>query len=237
MSAARRTRSAVPRWHWGEEVGPLAALVARGGILAIPTESSYGLAVDPGSRRGVDAVFAVKRRSADQPLPVVVAGPEHLERLGVDWPSPASGGLERLWPAALSLLLPTHDPLPAAAESGRLAVRVPDHDGLRALLGSLGLGLTATSANRSGTPPVLDPAELEPLLAGRDAIIVDAGALPGGPPSTLVEVAAGVVAVRRRGRVGIETLRRAAAGLEVRAAETFSAATVEIPVEEPAGGP
>lgn len=224
----------VPRWRPGDEIAPLAAHVASGGILAIPTESSYGLAVDPLNERAVTAIFALKGRSGAKPLPVVIAGSAQLARLGVDWPLAASGGMESLWPAALSLLLPTRGEVAAAAGSGRLAVRVPDHESLRRLLGELGIGLTATSANLAGDEPILDPAELEPLLAGGDSMpkpmIVDGGILAGGPPSTLVEVGGGVVTVRRRGRVGMDALRDAAAGLEVRC-QDFPPAPVEAPVD------
>ena len=61
-------------------------------------------------------------------------------------------------------------------------MRVPDHERLRELLAALGHGLTATSANRSGEPPILDPAGVAELLAGEDAVVVDGGALPAGPP-------------------------------------------------------
>ena len=68
---------------------------------------------------------------------------------------------------------------------------MPDHAGLRGLLAALGHGLTATSANRSGGEPILDPAEVAELLAGEDAVVVDGGILPGGPPSTLVAIEGG----------------------------------------------
>ena len=228
----RGRETVVPRWRWGDEIAPLAEHVLGGGILAIPTESSYGLAVDPLNERAVAAVFSLKGRSGAKPLPVVVAGPEQLGRLGVDWPV-AAGGVERLWPAALSLLLPTRGAVAAAAGSGRLAVRVPGHGGLRRLLGELGIGLTATSANLAGTEPILDPAALEALVVGGDGDamvrIVDDGVLAGGPPSTLVEVSDGVVTIRRSGRVGVDALRSAAAGLEVRVEDLSP--TVETPVE------
>lgn len=234
----RGRQTAVPRWRWGDEIAPLAEHVLGGGILAIPTESSYGLAVDPLNERAVAAVFALKGRSGAKPLPVVIAGPEQLGRLGVDWPV-AAGGVESLWPAALSLLLPTRSAVAAAAGSGRLAVRVPGHEGLRRLLGELGIGLTATSANLAGAEPVLDPAALDALVvaggSGDDGdamatvMIVDDGVLAGGPPSTLVEASAGVVTIRRPGRVGLDALRAAATGLEVRIEDLSPA--VKTPVE------
>ena len=174
------------RWHFGEDPGPLREVLARGGILAIPTESSYGLAADPRNPVGVEAIFAAKGRAGSQPLPVVIAGVEQLAELGIEAGSAALASAARYWPAPLSILLRIAMPLPAAAGSGSLAVRVPAHSELRSLLDILG-PLTATSANHSGAPPILEPDEAVALLAGTDAVLVDGGVLPGGPPSTLVE--------------------------------------------------
>lgn len=189
MSAA----GAVAVWRFGEPVEPLAAVVARGGVLAIPTESSYGLAVDPWNPEGVARVYRIKQRGAGQPLPVVVADAGQLAGLGIDADAPilgASSGsalrlLGRLWPAPLTAVLPVARPLPASAGRPSLAVRVPAHEGLRRLLAALG-PLTATSANPSGGPPALDPGAAAALLAGEDAVVIDGGRLPGGPPSTVV---------------------------------------------------
>ena len=178
--------SGPPIWRFGEPVAPLRACLDRGGLLAIPTESSYGLGADPGNPEGVAAVYRLKGREAGKPLPVVVVSREQLAHLGID---PDLSILEWIsvgWPGPLSVLLPLDRPLPAAAGGGSLAVRIPGHPELRGLLAAVG-PLTATSANRSGGEPILDPAELPALLAGADAVVVDGGVLPGGPPSTLVE--------------------------------------------------
>jgi L-threonylcarbamoyladenylate synthase len=180
------TASTARRWRFGEPPAPLARLVRRGGILAVPTESSYGLGVDPSSPVGVAAVYRVKSRDAHKPLPVVIADLAQLVPLGIDPDSPVVRRLAALWPAALACVLPTSLPLPAAAGGGTLAVRIPAHADLRALLAGLGLPLTATSANLSGEAPVVDPTTAAALLAGEDAAVVDGGRLPGGPPSTLI---------------------------------------------------
>lgn len=201
----------VRRWRFGDPLAPLHDAMARGGVLAVPTESSYGLAVDPRDAAGVAAVYRLKARDAGKPLPVVVAGVDRLPLLGVDPEAPEVRRLAAVWPAALTAVLPRSagsPALPAAAGGATVAVRVPDHAGLRRLLAELG-PLTATSANPSGGTPVTDPAELETLLSGADAVIVDDGVLPGGAPSTLVRFAAdGTVEVLRRGRVDPEVLER-----------------------------
>jgi L-threonylcarbamoyladenylate synthase len=200
-----------PLWRPGEPVEPLRELLRRGGVLAIPTGSSYGLGADPRNRIGVEAIYRIKGREPRKALPVVVAGPEQLADLGIDPGLSILIPLSACWPGPLTVVLPVARPLPATAGEGALAVRVPGHDGLRRLLGELGHGLTATSANRSGEAPVLDPAGAAALLAGEDAVVVDGGVLPGGPPSTLVAIEEGGPVVLRTGRFPVDRLREALA--------------------------
>lgn len=168
---------------WRAEVD---SRVARGSILAIPTESSYGLGVDPRNAAGVAAVYRVKSREAAKPLPVVIADLDQLPLLGIDAAEPRLRSLAGLWPAPLSCLFPTRSTLPASAGASTLAVRIPAHPGLRALLSRLGRPLTATSANLAGEPPMLEAGEVAELLADQDALVLDGGQLAGGPPSTLI---------------------------------------------------
>jgi L-threonylcarbamoyladenylate synthase len=194
-------------WHPGDPVAPLRALLARGGVLAIPTESSYGLGVDPRNPVGVEAVYRIKGRERGKALPVVVADLEQLADLGIDPDLPILEPLLACWPGPLTVLLPLARPLPAAAGELTLAVRIPGHDGLRRLLAELGHGLTATSANRSGGAPVLDPEAAAELLAGEEAVVVDGGILPGGLPSTLVAIEEAGPVVLRSGSFPVERLR------------------------------
>lgn len=197
-----------PRWRWGDTTQPLVALLDRGGVLAIPTESSYGLAVSPRSQKGVDAVYRIKRRPTSKALLVVGARVGDLAPLGIDEQSPIIRFGQAHWPAPLtviSTLRADASPLPATGGLPSLAVRIPAHDQLRGLLASIG-PVTATSANLAGQPPILAPAALDALLAGHDAMIVDDGALAGGPPSTLVREDAGRLEILRRGALELDAL-------------------------------
>jgi L-threonylcarbamoyladenylate synthase len=208
-----------PRWQFGEPLAPLAALLARGGVLAIPTESSYGLGVLPTSEQGLEAVYRIKRRERGKALPVVIAARDQLAGLGIAADLPILDRLSAFWPGPLTVVLPLAGGVAAgaprvaaAAGSGSLAVRIPGHLRLLGLLAQLGHGLTATSANLSGGEPILDPEEAAELLAGEAAMVVDGGVLPGGLPSTLViPVAAadgcGAVKVLRAGRLPVARLR------------------------------
>lgn len=209
----RPDASAVPRFRPGDPIEPIRALVEAGGVLAIPTESSYGLAVDPSNAEGIDLVYRLKGRDAARALPLVAADRSQIAALGadvgpLDHPEIAPW-IERFWPGPLTVVLPLGPAgreLPARAPDGTVAVRVPGHEGLRRLLVGIGRPLTATSANRSGEPPMLDPDGAARLLAGLPegrAAVVDGGVLPGGPPSTLVRLRGGRVEVLRRGAVDL----------------------------------
>ena len=206
-------------WSWGDPVEPLRELLRRGGVLAIPTESSYGLGADPRNRKGVEAIYRIKGREPRKALPVVVADLGQLADLGIDPDLSILKALSACWPGPLTAVLPISGPdeIPAAAGEPALAVRIPGHEGLRGLLAGLGHGLTATSANLSGEEPVLDPKGAADLLEGEDAVVVDGGVLPGGPPSTLVAIEEGGPVVLRTGKFPVERLRevlRAAQGEE-----------------------
>jgi L-threonylcarbamoyladenylate synthase len=203
--------SGVSVWRFGDDPTVPETFLRRGGFLVVPTESSYGLAADPLDPRGVAAIFALKGRETGNPLPVVLADRRQLTALGVDAEDPAVERVAACWPAALAVVLPL-DPaapaLPAAAGERTVAVRVPDHAPLRGLLAAIG-PLTATSANRSGEDPVLDPVAAAILVTGYDALVVDGGRLSGGPPSTIVAFGEdGELHLLRPGRVTTADLRR-----------------------------
>ncbi len=183
------TRRSPLQWRWGDSPAPLQRILAQEGVLAVPSESSYGLAADPRSAASVAAIYQLKERPADKPLLVVLAGVEQLAGLGVRAPQPALDQLAAVWPAALTAVLPLEQALPASCGAASLAVRVPAHRRLRGLLRQLG-PVTSTSANRAGEAPLCRSEEVHEWLAqrdvGRPTAVVDDGELPGGPPSTVV---------------------------------------------------
>jgi L-threonylcarbamoyladenylate synthase len=160
----------------------LKARQGHGGV-ALPTETVYGLAVPPDDPVAVARVFTLKGRPAEKALPVVAASVEQLDPMVV-FPEAWRRRLQAAWPAPLTVVLPSRT---ERAGGGNVAVRIPAHPLLRALLASVG-PLTATSANRSGGPPLSRPRDVARLLGAGLALLLDGGEAPGGLPSTVVDL-------------------------------------------------
>ncbi len=169
-----------------ERLEELRELIAGGGLVAIPTETFYGLAVSPFDPAAVARLFEVKGRPAEKAVPVLFAGRDQLDRFEI---AAAPGVLARyleLWPAALTVIFETRAVLPCTGGDRSLALREPAHEGLRRLLRATG-PLTGTSANPSGMPPLADPNEVALAFEDRIDWLIDGGPAPGNRPSTLID--------------------------------------------------
>lgn len=183
--------------------------IRNGGLVALPTDTLYGLAADPFRADAVARLFAVKGRSATQALPLIAADVEQIvTHIG---PLSAVGQrlAQRFWPGPLTLLLPAPVAIAAAVTggTGRVGVRVPAHDIARAICRSAGRPVTATSANRSGQPPTADPDEVERSLGREVDLLIDAGPTPGGAPSTIVDVTGPAPELVREGAIAWDEIR------------------------------
>jgi L-threonylcarbamoyladenylate synthase len=170
--------------------------VRSGGVVAFPTDTLYGLGANPFDAAAVDAVFALKGRGANQPLPLVAADVDQLKKVAT-LNSTALRLASAFWPGPLTLLLPSTTPLApgVASPDGLVGVRVPNSDIARALADAAGHPVTATSANRSGEPATADPDVVAATLPGI-TLLVDGGPSPGGLASTIVDVSAAPRLVR-----------------------------------------
>lgn len=184
------------------EIGDLAGVVkacreavARHGVIALPTETFYALAVRPDDPLAVEALLILKGRPAEKALPLVAANLRQVEEL-VCVPPAWRDRLARIWPAPLSVVLPVVRPLAACGETA--AVRVPAHDLLRALVLELG-PFTATSANRAGSPALSEPGSVERDLGSGLELLLDGGPTPGGLPSTLLDLTVDPPKILRQG--------------------------------------
>ena len=175
-----------------------------GGIVAIPTDTVYGLAVAMDRPGAIERLFEAKGRSSDRAVAVLLADLGQAETLGVLGPAAHALG-EAFWPGGLTLVVaqrPDRPPLPAALTGGRptIGLRVPDHPCPRALAAALG-PLPTTSANLSGEPELLDADAIESRLGERLDLVLDGGAARGGSPSTVVDVSGDSLRVLRDGAI------------------------------------
>ena len=177
--------SATPFDSLAQQVG---TALGRGGVVAIPTETFYGLGVNPFDQTALERLSAVKGRAAGKPILVLVASPRDLPSFTEHVSSAASILMEAFWPGALTLLFPARSSVPSAitAGTGRVGVRVSSCRPLGELLQQVG-PLTGTSANRAGASPAHTALEVEQVFGPEIDIIIDAGPTPGGLPSTVVE--------------------------------------------------
>jgi len=187
-----------------------AAVIRQGGVVAIPTDTLYGLAVDPFNAAAVGRIFAVKRRSDEQLLPLVSSGLDQIaDTLG------SLGGVartlaEHFWPGPLTLVVPASAQLAprVGGAAGGVAVRVPALAALRRLCDIAAVPLTSTSANVSGSPPSDNPDDVALALGGEIDMLLDAGRTRGGPPSTIVDVTSSEPRLLRAGAISWEEVQR-----------------------------
>lgn len=186
----------------------IAALRA-GAVIAIPTDTVYGIAVALGTPGGIEQLFAAKSRPPDKAIALLLADVDQAAEIG-DLSTAATALAGAFWPGGLTLVVPRRRdrPLPAALTGGELApgeiatvgLRVPGHAAPRALAAALG-PLPTTSANRSGEPEARDADEIEATLGDAVALILDGGPATGGLASTVVDMTGDRPRILRHGAV------------------------------------
>jgi L-threonylcarbamoyladenylate synthase len=164
--------------------------IVNGGLVALPTDTLYGLAADPFQADAVSRILAVKGREAGRGLPLIAADIEQIATSLGPLTQMGARLAGRFWPGPLTLLVPAPARLAreVAAGTGRVGVRVPRSDVARAICRASGVPITATSANVSGQPATALPDEVERTLGDAVDLLIDAGPTPGGAPSTIVDV-------------------------------------------------
>jgi L-threonylcarbamoyladenylate synthase len=200
-------------------VKELVAVLESGGVVAIATESFFGLLADVTNPKALDALFSLKPRGADKSVGLILPWADAWSSLVVDVPPAAHALASTLWPGPLSIALPAASGVDVRlAPNGTIAVREPGPCPARTLARAFGRPLTATSANQPGAPPAVHDAEVTAAFgAGIESgrLVVVPGRSPGGPPSTLVVVEPGSVRVLRAGAVPASALTDVLAPLGV----------------------
>lgn len=185
----------------------IAETVLRGDVVGLPTETYYGLGVNPFDPQAVGRLLRIKGRPDGKPILVLIGARDQLPLLTEMVTPAASVLIDAFWPGPLTVLFPARPSLPAnlTAETGTIGVRLTACEPLQRILKQAG-PLTGTSANRSGAPPVTTAAAVLDGLGPDIALVLDAGPTPGGPPSTVID-ARKDVRVIREGAVTRQMLR------------------------------
>ncbi len=181
------------------------------GIAAVPTETFYGLCARYDSPAVLKRLYAMKGRPKDRAIPLIIGDETMLRLVAAAVTGMAERLVQRFWPGPLTLLLDARADLPEliTAGTGKVAVRVPGTSFALDLVRTLGVPLTATSANISGLPPAETAQEVIQYFRDAIDVVVDGGKTPGGMPSTIVEVTGGRVKIARPGKISEEEIRNA----------------------------
>lgn len=194
------------------DIDRAAEVLRRGGLVAIPTETVYGLGADASNDAAVKKVFAAKRRPETHPLIVHIATRAQLGAWAASVPPLAARLAERFWPGPLTLLLPKAAGVSGVVTGGRgtVGLRVPDHPLTLGLLGKFGGGIAAPSANRFGSVSPTTAEDVRAELGADVDFVLDGGPCRVGVESTIVDLSGDEPVILRPGGVTREDLERAA---------------------------
>jgi L-threonylcarbamoyladenylate synthase len=219
---SENTSPVILRSESPEDLVRAATMLRDGKVLAVPTETVYGLAASIFRPEAIDRVVEMKGRAATAPLPILMGSAADLPLLCRQMPRLTWRLIEHFWPGALTLALPARLDVDRRlrAVTGTVACRVPANKACLEMLEALGAPVTGTSANRSGHEPSALALEAAGSLSiPPDGVLLDDDHVTGGAASTVVEVRDTFVVVLREGPVRIEDLRQATGARIVRVEE------------------
>jgi L-threonylcarbamoyladenylate synthase len=188
-----------------DELSLALSALSRGAVVAVATETLFGLLADPQHPGALDALFALKGRQAEKGVALLVPGKDSWRELVDDVPPLAESLADHFWPGPLTIVLPARPGLdPRLTVDGTVGARWPGPSDAARLVAAFGGALTATSANRSGAPACATSEDVRaafPAALAEGALELVPGTAPGGEPSTLVVVTGRQVRVVRSGRI------------------------------------
>ena len=205
-----------------EELIEAAAILKKGGLVAFPTETVYGLGADGLNPEAVDKIFAAKGRPGDNPLILHVTGPEQLPRFCHDIPDAAYLLAQRFWPGPLTMVLPANACVPRRTTGGlsTVAIRCPKTAVTREIIRLAGVPIAAPSANLSGKPSTTTARHVLDDHDGRIDAVVDGGPCAVGVESTIVDLTEARPRLLRPGGVTPEELTQVLGDLVIDPAVT-----------------
>jgi L-threonylcarbamoyladenylate synthase len=186
------------------------SILKKGGVVAYPTDTVYGLGACMTDTAAVDRIFQVKGRPKGMALPVLLADKVQMESILTSVPLSARRLADEFFPGALTIILPKSNSVPDIITGGgrTVAFRIPDHRVPLALIKGLGKPIVGTSANLSGQPSALTAAEVQAQIGDKIDMVIDGGRCPGGIESTVIDLSGKKPVVRRQGAISIEKLRK-----------------------------
>jgi tRNA threonylcarbamoyl adenosine modification protein (Sua5/YciO/YrdC/YwlC family) len=164
--------------------------IRAGEVLGMPTDTFYGLAADPFNLRAVDRVYEIKTRSRHKPLSLLIESVDQAEELALSLPEEFDQLARKFWPGPLTVIIRAGSrlPLKVTANTGNVALRIPQSKIALAVVQACGIPITATSANLSGAAECTTAEAVRDQLQDRIAIIVDGGTSPREVASTIVDL-------------------------------------------------
>jgi L-threonylcarbamoyladenylate synthase len=164
--------------------------IRSGEVLGMPTDTFYGLAADPFNLRAVDKVYEIKTRSRHKPLSLLIGSVEQAEELAKDLTDEFYALARKFWPGPLTIIVKAGSrlPLKVTANTGNVAIRVPNAKIPLAVVTAAAIPITATSANLSGASECTTAEQVRDQLHGRINVIVDGGTSPRDIASTIVDL-------------------------------------------------
>jgi L-threonylcarbamoyladenylate synthase len=209
---SQRTTAEILATHTPElfaaAVGRAAELLRRGGVVALPTETVYGLAANALDARAVARIYEIKGRPAHNPIIVHVASVEMARRCVANWPTTADQLARAFWPGPLTLVLAKHDDIPGIVTAGgsTVGVRWPSHPFIQAVIRECGFPLAAPSANLANRLSPTNAGHVRQQLGGKLQLIVDGGQAQVGIESTVLDLTMSPPRVLRPGMIHTESL-------------------------------
>lgn len=191
-----------------DQISACSEVLHRGGLLAVPTETVYGLAANGLDAAAVGEIYEVKGRPAVKPLSLMVPGPEAMDLYCLDVPDTARALAEQFWPGPLTIVLKAKDIIPPIVRAGgdTIGLRCPDHPLTLSVLRDSGLPLAAPSANPSGQPSPKTAQEVLAYFDGRIDAILDGGPCGIGTESTIISLADSPYRILRQGALPAEEI-------------------------------
>ena len=191
-------------------------IIIRGGIVAFPTESFYGLAVNASDEDAIRRLFKLKKRLDNSPVLVLIPSPEYLEEYVADVSEIALGLAGRFWPGGLTLLFKAGSGISPLLTAGtaKIGVRVSSHPVAAALTRAVGSPITGTSANISGRPGCVTAEEVYASLGKGVDLILDGGKTMGGKGSTILDVTVNPPVIIREGMISREQIQELGLNIE-----------------------